>query len=223
METTNQMRFGRLRSIFLLVALLALILTVPLRATEGDPSFTSQMLNTAIFCVAGYLLARTRKWVFAYLALAIPTFIVSVITTTYPGYDRLDLVRDILTLVLQCVIIYAVLKFSLLNRDARALDRVIAGICGYLILALLWADIYTIVEHFSDGAIRHSDGTPAEPGDGSLVYFSFVTLTTLGYGDISPVTPLSRILAAMEATMGTLYLAILIASLLADLRQEKRR
>lgn len=221
METDKQMRFGRLRSVFLLVALLALILTVPLRATEGDASLTSQMLNTAVFCVAGYLLAMTRKWVFAYLALAIPTFVIGVITTSYPDYSHLDLARDILTLILQCVLIYAVLKFSLLNKKAGALDRVVAGICGYLILALLWTDLYMIVEHFSEGAIRHSDGTPAEAGDGSIVYFSFVTLTTLGYGDIAPTTPLTRILAAMEAVTGTLYLAILIASLLSELRRER--
>jgi len=221
MDPPKNLRFGRLRSVFLLVALLTLILTIPLRAGEGNLSISSQILNTAIFCVGGYLLARTRRWVFAYLALAVPTFVIGVVTATYPGYDRLDLIRDILTLILQCTLIFAVLKFSLLNRDAGALDRVIAGVCGYLILGLLWTDLYTIVEHFGDGVIRYSNGEPALAGDGSLVYFSFVTLTTLGYGDISPATPLTRILAAMEAVAGTLYLAVLIASLLADLRREK--
>ena len=57
-----------------------------------------------------------------------------------------------------------------------------------------------------------------QKNDGSLLYFSLVTLSTLGYGDISPVTPTTRILSALEAVTGTLYLAVFISSLVSGWR-----
>ena len=180
-----------------------------------------RIFYTAVFCVAGYLLSLNKRWVVAYLALAVPTFVLGVICSTQPDMTTLDVVRDFMTITLQTVLIIMVLKFSLLSSTAIELDRVIAGVCGYLILALLFADIYSVIGHFSPEAILYSSGEPVSKTDGSLVYFSLVTLTTLGYGDITPTIPLARILAALEAAIGTLYLAVLIASLMSGLRRRR--
>ena len=95
-----------------------------------------------------------------------------------------------------------------------SLGLIIAGICGYLVLALLWSNIYGILETLSPGGFVHSGGMELNEENGSLIYFSLVTLSTLGYGDISPVTAWTRMISALEAVAGTLYLAVFISSLI---------
>ena len=120
-------------------------------------------------------------------------------------------------------VISAVVKFALFNDEAVKIDRMLAGICGYLILGLFWAKLYTMYEQFFPGGFRFSDGTAVDVGDGSLLYFSLVTLSTLGYGDIIPASPWARMLASLQAVAGTLYLAVFISSLVSGLRASSRK
>jgi hypothetical protein len=90
-----------------------------------------------------------------------------------------------------------------------------AAVSTYLMMGLLWAMAYVLVatlqpDSFAFGA--HSGASGTMTGFNAF-YFSFVTLSTVGYGDIVPVSKAARMLAAMEATTGTLYVAILIARL----------
>ncbi|MGH7347506.1 MAG: potassium channel family protein, partial [Candidatus Rokuibacteriota bacterium] len=78
------------------------------------------------------------------------------------------------------------------------------------------AKIYETLEGVSPGAFRFADGTDwATPSPLRYSYFSFVTLATVGYGDVTPVTTLAGTLAWMEAITGQLYLAITVARLVA--------
>ena len=104
---------------------------------------------------------------------------------------------------------------KLLSSDSIDLNKVIGGICIYLLLGMTWAFFYL----FINIAIPDSfDGlTSTEIGDQviDLIYFSFVTLTTLGYGDLTPVRPLARTVAYLEAIVGQFYVAVLVAWLVA--------
>ncbi len=89
--------------------------------------------------------------------------------------------------------------------------RILGGIAAYLLLGIVWAYAYSLLsigrpEAFA-GAVSAVDGPRG------FFYFSFVTLTTVGYGDVQPVHPIARSLATLEAVVGPLYLAILIARL----------
>ena len=90
-------------------------------------------------------------------------------------------------------------------------DRVRGAVAAYLLLGLVWTFGYILVERFSPGAIQAGGGSPKNSAH--FAYFSFVTLTTLGYGDTVPVHPVARSLAIAEALVGQLYPAILIARL----------
>jgi hypothetical protein len=93
--------------------------------------------------------------------------------------------------------------------------RVIGGIAGYLLIGFTWAYAYQLVIQQIPDAIRSDADTPAAARvyPGPLIYFSFVTLSTVGYGDLRPIHPIARSLAITEALTGQLYLAILMASL----------
>jgi voltage-gated potassium channel len=92
-----------------------------------------------------------------------------------------------------------------------------AGISVYLLLGLSWTFAYLFVGWLVPGSFVFSTGSAAsQTMDGfTAYYFSFVTLTTVGYGDITPVSNGARALAAMEAMTGTLYVAVLISRLVA--------
>lgn len=88
----------------------------------------------------------------------------------------------------------------------------------YFLLAFLWFATYSAIEAIYPGAFLHSGGRQLDrPSD--LLYFSFITLTTAGYGDILPASGEVRILAALEASTGVLYVAIMIALLVSAYRQ----
>jgi hypothetical protein len=96
----------------------------------------------------------------------------------------------------------------------RTIHRVQGAVAAYLLLGLAWSFAYELAMLGSADAVHFADATgfPAAQVP-RLVYFSFVTLTTLGYGDIVPVSPAARSLAVTEALIGQLFPAILIARL----------
>jgi hypothetical protein len=90
-----------------------------------------------------------------------------------------------------------------------------AGVSIYMMLGLLWAFAYVLVGRLSPGAFAFSAGPEAEHVmDGfNAFYFSFVTLSTVGFGDVAPVSKVARTLAVTEAVVGMFYMAILVARL----------
>ena len=93
-------------------------------------------------------------------------------------------------------------------------NKIVGAICIYLLLGLLWAFAFLIVEAFIPGSMNGLDHNQWQHNTDDLVYYSIVTLTTLGYGDITPDQPITRFLAYMEAVTGVFYMAILVASLI---------
>jgi Ion channel len=89
--------------------------------------------------------------------------------------------------------------------------RIQGAVAAYLLLGMIWAYAYSLVALVHPGAFSG----PVRPADGprAFFYFSFVTLTTVGYGDVLPVHQTARSLAVLEAVTGPLYLAILISRL----------
>jgi hypothetical protein len=94
-------------------------------------------------------------------------------------------------------------------------DTLFAAACIYLVMGLWWARLYLFVEWASPGSYVPglADGLGFEVVGEQFVYYSFVTLSTLGYGDVLPVSAVARNLAALEAVIGQLYVAILIGRL----------
>lgn len=98
--------------------------------------------------------------------------------------------------------------------DSVSRNTISAALICYILLVLLWSDLYFLIElKFPNSFTIAHEAIKASPQ--ILNYFSFVTITTLGYGDISPVSPQARNMAVLEAFVGQMYVAILIARLVA--------
>ena len=93
-------------------------------------------------------------------------------------------------------------------------NKILGAICLYLLMGLIWAVLYTLIQlNIPDSFTNIHNENLWFTLFPDFVYFSFVTITTLGFGDISPLLPTSRFLVYLEAIVGQFYLAILVASL----------
>ncbi len=111
---------------------------------------------------------------------------------------------------------------TLFNSKRLTFDCIFGAACGYVFLGLGWAVLYLMLEGHRPGsfAISHSlvaGDASAGPLPDALAYYSFVTLTTVGYGDICPVAPAARMFACIEAITGQFYLAVIVAGLVSIL------
>jgi hypothetical protein len=163
------------------------------------------------------------------LLLGVPTVLLSVGGHALPGEASAPVLFaghlcEVLFLLGASVLIVK----SLFGARALTFDSILGAVCGYLFLGLAWAVLYALIEGFRPGSFEISprlvtDGEPARPLPHVLTYFSFVTLTTVGYGDISPVSPAARTLACMEAVTGQFYLAVIVAGLVSLLAAKGKR
>jgi hypothetical protein len=117
------------------------------------------------------------------------------------------------------VVFFGYVAFTLLRHVVRArkvdAEILFGAACIYLFFALVWGLLYELVVELQPGSLALG-GRPIVAGDaggGAVMYFSFVTLTTLGYGDITPVNQFARLLAMLEAVLGQLFMVFLVARL----------
>lgn len=131
------------------------------------------------------------------------------------GAPSAILVGALLRLVFFVYVFLRVLFHVLRERDVSA-DTLAAAVCSYMLLGLIFADLYMlVVQAVPDAFVIPASFEPASRADlrGALLYFSFATLTTVGYGDIHAAQPGVGGLAVCEAVTGQVYLAVLIARL----------
>lgn len=140
--------------------------------------------------------------------------IVAVISYSMSFLEHLDL--SILTLGALLVFlfshIYSALKQVVLTKSVTT-NHIIGSICIYLLLGLAWAVIYLLVLEVCPNSFTGLDAKPWLSNLFNALYFSFITLTTVGYGDISPTVPVAQFFVFFEAIVGSFYLAIMVASL----------
>lgn len=209
-RTTRRFDPRRWRFALLLASLILLLLLSPVLEGEAAAGFLLSFLFTLVL-IAAVLAASTRRATLGItLVFALPWLY---LTWLHPQW-RADAIDVIASLLLVCLGLFVV--GLVLMRVLRA-ERVDADIlCGalavYLLTGVVWAVCYGIIEALAPGSFGLSGEASGDVWN-QLLYFSLVTLTTLGYGDISPISSVARIWSALEAVVGTLYLAVLISRL----------
>lgn len=102
------------------------------------------------------------------------------------------------------------------------INKVVGSVALYMLIGLIFSIIYTILLEFSPTAIKGLEAANWYDNMPSTTYFSFVTLTTLGFGDMSPATHIAEVIVIMEAVTGMFYLAIIVASLIGAMKIQHR-
>lgn len=200
--------------IYLTFALILLLLGTALAQQFFDASVQRLMQSatviTLLVAVWGVkskdsLLRKTLIFPCAIIAVAIIGNILE-----NAGFDKFHLI------ILLCFFIFTAMQTAkqVLFTGQIDTNKILGAICLYLLMGIIWALIYTLLQLTlpqSFEAIDHSAQWYLIFPD--FIYFSFVSITTLGFGDISPTLPLARFLVYLEAVVGQFYLAILVASL----------
>ena len=98
-----------------------------------------------------------------------------------------------------------------------ASSRLYGAVCVYMLLAILYADLFVFIDILQPGSF-YCSAALCPPGvkvfhQGTQIYYSLITLTTLGYGDISPAQPVAAMFAGAEAAIGQMYVGIMVARL----------
>jgi hypothetical protein len=119
----------------------------------------------------------------------------------------------------------------LFGEETVTLDTLSGALCVYLLMGFAWGSVYSLIYLVQPGSIRlpggwaptHAFGIAVDVPFNLMIYFSFTTLTTVGYGDVLPLSESARTAALLEAVLGHFYLAVLVARLvglhIADMRR----
>jgi hypothetical protein len=198
------------RCIYLFFTLISLIAVAPLIEPLSRASLLRNTIAVLLIVAVVAAVGRSiRSFLFAF-SLAIPALSVRWAATDGTGSTLFGL-----SLYLDAALYATAIAFLLryvFDREVITSDRMWGAASAYLLLGVFWAIVYAIIDHQSPGSFATGGkATPLHLID--LFYFSFSTLTTIGFGDIVPITAVGRTASSLEAVVGNLFQAILIARL----------
>jgi voltage-gated potassium channel len=203
----------RYSAVELLVALGLLFISGPVieDLPSGDlieAALVSLVMISAVLAVGG----RRRSLIVALILLA------PALVGKWVNHFRPDLLHPAFFLVASFVFFAFVVArlLAFLVREPRVDANVLcAGVSGFLLLGLLWVPAYAVVYRLNPHAfvLPTAPGAPATLDSFTAFYYSFMTLCTVGYGDITPVSRVARMLAVTESITGMFYMAVLISRL----------
>jgi hypothetical protein len=202
---------GRFR-LLLLALLLFFGGTAVAAGTRAERVVDAILLAGVLVAAILDLRERGERWYFGGLAAGIVLLFVVDLNVRI---QHLPIVEDAMMVLFAGLVVWRAYT-AVMRRQRPVADRIIGAICFYVLIGLAWAKMYEALDGIAPGSFRFpADTAWATPGLLRYSYFSFVTLATLGYGDVSPVTVVAGTLAWLEAITGQLYVAITVARLVA--------
>jgi len=197
------------RFFVLLICLLLLPLVYPLLSGLGlvGTRILSNIFFSVMLFSCLYAISQDKRLITIGLTLGIPalgaTWVVQFLGSP-PGV----MVAIHIVVALFLVVVIGTMLSHVLKDEVVTGEKVSAAICVYLFIGLIWAYLFSLTHHLAPGSFHIED-----PELSHFIYYSFITLSTLGYGDITPLSPPARALSYVEAITGQLYLAVLVARL----------
>lgn len=191
----------------LLVFLLLSFLVAPF-FPRGPLRLLMELLVSGTLLAAVLAVSERRSWLSLSLALVLPALVLAWAERAW-GLPASLVALKLLLRLLFLGFVSACLLTLVLRSERVSADTLVGAVVVYLLLGTVWAAAYGLLLLGLPDALR----APAPLDERALTYFSFVTLSTLGYGDVVPVHPAARSFSTLEALTGQLYLAILVARL----------
>ena len=192
------------RFIYIILAILLVILVTPFIRHSGITGhLITTLLAAMIPLTSFYALTADRKRAIVILLIAAPFVLLDGMSLFFT--NRYLMIVSIGFGTILYLYIIVLLVINLLSYRVVTADLIYCAISTYFLIGVMWTGIYIFLEGISPGSFSGI----SENED--LLYFSFVTLTTVGFGDITPQSILGKRLAVFEAAMGGIYLAVIIA------------
>lgn len=209
------MQLRKLRYLNLLVVIIAMMIISPFTARSPVLRMVNNIVLTLVLLSVVNTVKKQRRTALVGLMLGVPWVVLSwlhlIDFITVP-----PTVISVTSMIFNGYIIFVLLRHIIRSKRVTA-DILYGAVSVYILLGIFFASLYFFLDAITQAELfmYAGAGNTGAPVDGTgMFYFSFVTLTTLGYGDIQPVADVSRIFAIIEAMTGVLYSAALIGRLI---------
>jgi hypothetical protein len=213
-------RWFQQKYLALLLALGMLLIVYPLLRSAFSTRILLDVLITIVFLAAFLIIFSERHWRLLALALAVPTLIGAWSHYVLPGLPRLPLLVGfhLVAALLFGLTVVTILR-AIHKEEGVSADAIYGALCGYVLVGLTFGHLYCVTESLNPGSFYGNEqfSTQLQREDRqypTFVYFSLVTLTSVGYGDITPRIGFARSLAVVDAIIGQFYIAVLIGELI---------
>jgi hypothetical protein len=196
------------RFLGLLIFIIALIVIGPLIEEFVHLRILYDILWSAVLVSAIYAVSHKKIHILIAVLLALP-----MLASIWSGYFVVNLALGVVGgLCGAAFFIFAIIQILIFIYTQKEVtgDLIAGAAVVYFLMALGWSSIFAVVESLHPGSFSVPDIEGISAGR-SFLYYSFVTITTLGYGDITPASSLARSLCILEAVMGQLYLVVQVA------------
>jgi hypothetical protein len=203
-------RFFFQRCLYLFFTLLALIALAPFIEAERGGGLLRNFINALVMLSAVAAVGRSILSFVVVLALAAPA-----LAFRWMGLDAGDGAFIDLALRFDAAVYVTTIALLLryvFDREVLTTDRLWGAAAAYLMIGILWGFLYAIIDRAAPPSFSVR-GSPASMELSDLLYFSFSTLTSTGFGDIAPLSDAAKTASVVEVIIGQLFLAILIARL----------
>jgi hypothetical protein len=211
----------------LLATLLLLLVVQPISFgfATGPVWFDALLLLVTVALLLSFCADRRHRFIAVAFAIPIAMFSVGGHLLETEAESRIALAAHGVAVVF-CFWAGGLIVASLFRSKTLSLDSIFGAICGYLLLGMAWGLLYSMIAagwptSFDVGSRLTEQVRPGITQVHLYTYYSFITLTTVGYGDITPVTPAARTCAWLEALTGQFYIAVLVAGLVGALLSKK--
>jgi len=203
----------------LLICLVSVMVVAPFLQKYSPNLPVLRLFLSAALLFSIYAFITDKRTLIIASLLAVPAF-----TSNWASYffntATTHFIRDTFSTLFFGYITVTIL-FGIFRNKTITSDLIYGSICVYLLIGLVWAYVYSALENIFPGSFNfassHLQTNPSLNGGQTplslFIYYSYVTLTTLGYGDITPMTPPAQSIAILEAITGQFYLVILVARL----------
>jgi hypothetical protein len=170
---------------------------------------------TALLALRNWPTQRRTAWLILTSTLAISAVMLGLLFTTETGTGIAEIWTGLILLAATLLIVHRVFAFTTVT-----LQSIYGVLSAYIIVGLMFAAFFAAIDHLGGGHF-FANGQPANTQ--TFQYFSFTTLTTLGYGDFTAANDPGRAIAIIEALTGQIYLITLVARLVAQFRAPGER
>lgn len=203
---------------FMLISMVAMFFIVPLIGDSQsmiDEMFGWFSIAVLVSCLRA--ITQSRRFFMFMIFLTVVNVLLGGSEIMVKDESSHFLITVLLFKIFYFVLVFFSIMRFVLNREPVTGDKICGAISAYLLMGIIWSFVYTIFHYNNPDCILVPEAWLSTETINSYwaIYFSFTTLTTLGYGDITPQLPLAQSYAVMEAAIGQIFLAVIVARLIA--------
>jgi hypothetical protein len=209
---------GSLIGVFVLQPYLGVFSSLPIPVLSRiDSRVLGVIAFSAVLLLGVKAVSDRRGQIWTAIGVATPAFIANWLSIAVPTAPQLlHTASNLLMIGFLGYVGVSLLRYVVSTSEVSK-DQLAGAVSIYFILGIAWSLVYSLIELKTPGSFNGL-GSPDMVGS-DLMYYSFVTLTTLGYGEITPATLEARVFAALEAVFGVIYIATLVSRLVSLYRR----